>query len=120
MSALVLAHPASEWATAATRARSLVPDTWLYFIQAGSTGPIKIGVAKHPLERMKTLQTASPVELFFRALEWSSAGVERDLHRIFAAHRVRGEWFAPHPDLFSFVAEVAWLNKYEMLELGIA
>lgn len=32
---------------------------------------------------------------------------ERDYHARFAAHRLRGEWFAPHPDI---LAEIEHLN----------
>jgi hypothetical protein len=35
----------------------------MYFIQQGTTGPIKIGVSNNPYQRLANLQTANPYKL---------------------------------------------------------
>lgn len=80
-------------------------DTWLYFIQAGS-GPVKIGVARNPIERIATLQTAHYERLRILGCMWSSRSYEGHLHRRFAAHRVSGEWFAPVPEIIASAAAI--------------
>lgn len=81
------------------------PTTWMYAIQVGEDGPIKLGVAKSPRERLATLQVGNHAEL--RGLGawriWVSE--ERDYHDRFAEHRIRGEWFHPHPDIFECVQQ---------------
>lgn len=72
----------------------------VYAIQVGEDGPIKIGIATDPKERLKTLQTAHhrPLRLIGYsvvrrswALEW-----ERKVHERIKAHRLQGEWFECH------------------------
>jgi hypothetical protein len=72
-----------------------VPRT--YLIGAEHTHLVKIGhTTLDPQRRLAALQTGQPMTL---SLLWSTTGkYERELHRRFAAYRVRGEWF----DLTSF------------------
>lgn len=76
---------------------------YAYAIQAGENGPIKIGVAKTPWERLKTLQTGNHEELrglaAWRVLPWEEA----EIHEEFGYARIRGEWFRPVPELVEFV-----------------
>lgn len=74
----------------------------VYFIQAGENGPIKIGHAKNALVRFKELQVASHQTLTLLGLVDGGANEERAFHEKFAAHRVRGEWFAPVAELVNF------------------
>lgn len=66
---------------------------WVYFIQAGERGPIKIGWAEVVSTRMAQLQCGSPMKLTLLVAIPGGAARERDLHRRFADIRVRGEWF---------------------------
>lgn len=82
------------------------PDwfVWLYAIQAGENGPVKIGKTRRPPgERLAALQVGNAEPLrglaAWRALEIE----EKQIQGEFAAHRVRGEWFAPTPDLLYLV-----------------
>ena len=73
----------------------------VYFIQRGSSGPIKIGVTiGGPLNRLAELQTASPETLY---LIGCIRGEEVEVHDRFNAHRIIGEWFTPHEDILKFI-----------------
>ncbi|MFF4746815.1 GIY-YIG nuclease family protein [Streptomyces sp. NPDC001268] len=67
-------------------------DTWKTYLIAAEGSPlVKIGLAKIPEARMAQLQTGQPMTL---SLLWVCEGdYERKLHRWFADHRARGEWF---------------------------
>ena len=76
---------------------------YAYAIQAGPDGPVKIGVAKRPADRLKTLQTANPAELLPLAAWRILPFEERHIHQEYVHLHIRGEWFHPDPDLISFV-----------------
>jgi hypothetical protein len=65
----------------------------LYFAQAVSGGPIKIGIAEDPDRRRRELQGANPERLVILAVAPGRLGEEWKLHRDLAAFRVSGEWF---------------------------
>lgn len=78
--------------------------TFVYFAQRGENGPIKIGVSGGVKARVSALQTAvaEPVRLLA-----SIEGTRRDeeeLHFRFQAHRLKGEWFRPVPELLAHIA----------------
>ncbi len=76
----------------------------VYFIQASKTKHIKIGTTRGSAkERMASLQTGSPVKLKLLAEIDGDARTEAALHRLFAADRVRGEWFNPSDDLLNYL-----------------
>lgn len=79
--------------------------TAIYFIQDGEDGPIKIGSGRNPWLRLEHLQIGNPRELHIRAVVRTHRGYERELHQRFAAHRIRGEWFEPVPDLLALIEE---------------
>jgi Meiotically up-regulated gene 113 len=65
----------------------------VYFCQAASGGPVKIGYASDAEQRLKTLQTSHATELqLLNAIEGSFED-EKALHKRFAAYRIKGEWF---------------------------
>lgn len=67
-------------------------------MQAGHCGLIKIGWSNDPVGRMGELASGSQEEL--RLLAVLPLGVtERQVHDIFAKHRVRGEWFEPAQEI---------------------
>lgn len=67
----------------------------VYFIQAGEAGPIKIGIAAHPMRRLAALQCARDEKLQLLAHMPGDVGIEWSLHMKLAAHRINGEWFQP-------------------------
>lgn len=79
----------------------------VYFIQSGEEGPIKIGIARDPESRLAALQTGHHEELRLLAITHGGADQEGAYHMQFAEHRIRGEWFEPHPDI---LAEIDRLN----------
>lgn len=80
----------------------------IYFIQAQGIGHIKIGFTDgDPLVRMSQLQPSSPVPLVLMATTSGTQEVEKQLHKRFAEHRVRGEWFKPVSELLTYIAECA-------------
>lgn len=82
-------------------------EQYVYVIQMGHDGPLKIGVAISPQWRLRELQVGNPAEL--RIVTTFSGGfdLEQALHRKCAAHRMKGEWFHPHPDVLAIIdAEV--------------
>ena len=77
--------------------------TFMYAIQAGDDGPVKLGITQDPAQRIKTLQTANPHELRGLAAWRILPEEEKAIHQQFAHARIRGEWFQPVPDLLDFV-----------------
>lgn len=72
----------------------------VYFIRCES-GPIKIGRARNAEQRLAELQTGNPNALSIVATVAGGVVAERNYHAKFAEHRLRGEWFAPHPDILA-------------------
>ena len=85
------------------RALAITPRTHLYAIQHGDGGPVKIGLARHPAQRLSELQIGNPVTLNGLAAWRCLPGDEADLHARFDAAHIRGEWFWPTPDLLAYV-----------------
>jgi predicted GIY-YIG superfamily endonuclease len=68
------------------------------YIIGGADKPVKIGYAKNVNERLQSLQTGSPQELYvfdqFDRLTLKEArAIERAVHKHFASKRLKGEWF---------------------------
>lgn len=100
---------AAAWEAAAMRAvqriraRTSTPSeglVWIYFIQEGDDGPVKIGSTTKTVERrLSALQGSNPRELRLLAAVQTGVALEREFHEVFAEHRIRGEWFHPHEDI---------------------
>jgi hypothetical protein len=70
----------------------------VYFVQAESGGPVKIGVStdRALLGRLAQLQGGNPELLVIRRFVDGGYRVEADLHARFADYRIRrSEWFEP-------------------------
>lgn len=77
----------------------------VYFIRAGEDGPIKIGHGSNPAARLSGCQIGNHLPLRLLATMPGAEAEEQELHKRFAAHRIRGEWFAPVGALLDFIAE---------------
>jgi len=87
--------------------------SYVYFIQAETTGLIKIGVTNKPATRLKALQTGSPMLLRPLGLIEGDTRLEAALHAQFKHLRRHGEWFEPSAELLAFIKEraKAWPSK---------
>jgi hypothetical protein len=73
---------------------------YVYVIQWGEDGPVKIGMANSPDQRLADLQCANWMELRLIAVVPFRTGsrlVEKKAHELAAEDRLRGEWFDLHP-----------------------
>lgn len=79
-------------------------DTHVYFIQRGTDGPIKIGASSNVVRRLAEIQIGAPEEMHLVGI-WLFGGTssERGLHRLHAADRLGGEWFAPTDDVWDSI-----------------
>jgi len=78
----------------------------VYFI-ADEHGNVKIGYASSVGWRLANLQTANASELTL-LVEIPDGGpkLERELHKRFSEHRVRGEWFRLAPEILDYIETV--------------
>jgi hypothetical protein len=74
---------------------------FIYFIQVGDDGPVKIGWSMNPQKRLAGLQTAHPEQLHLRGYRRGSVQAERELHETLKDYRVNGEWFVSHEDVLA-------------------
>lgn len=81
----------------------------IYFAQMEMPGaPIKIGyTTKGEYLKRKQLHSYCPYPITFLAMVPGTTADEKALHRRFRAHRVRGEWFHPVPELLAVIAGYA-------------
>lgn len=73
--------------------QELVKPEFVYFVQLGDDGPIKIGRAGEPRKRLSALQVGNPTELVLRDVVPGDLVLEKALHQRFEPARIRGEWF---------------------------
>lgn len=94
---------------------------YVYFIQAGNEKVVKIGSTINNLEeRILSLQTANYLELNLLGaidikIELDQQGLNRiqyshlvkqremEIHKLFEAYRIRGEWFKLEADLIEYI-----------------
>ncbi len=72
---------------------------WVYFVQSGERGPIKIGYSTCLLARLRTLQVGNPEKVSLLSLLPAGEEREAELHVEFVPYRLRGEWYSPVPHL---------------------
>lgn len=76
-----------------------IPST--YFLQAGTSGPIKIGSTRNLAVRIRTLMTMSPVPV--RLLGVMKGDHEEACHMRLGVYRIHGEWFIPEEPVLQFI-----------------
>lgn len=81
-------------------------DPFVYFIQQGDDGPIKIGRTKNARERRHALQLATHAQLRILATLRAPHWAEGSLHGFYSEERIRGEWYRPSPRPLGYIAEV--------------
>ena len=78
---------------------------YIYFIEEGLDGKIKIGYSTNPSERLKTLQTSNPRTLRLLITIEGNEQDEKILHTKFSKYRLQGEWFEPNEEILIFIEE---------------
>jgi len=78
-------------------------DIWdkgcsLYVIEEQHPGPVKVGIAEHPIRRLSILQCGNPRALFLRAIYCGTRAdcrwIEGAIHFRFSGSILRGEWMS--------------------------
>lgn len=95
---------------------------YVYFVQQGESGPIKIGYSINPDRRIPELQTGSAWRLNLIGIHEGSQRVESGLHKRFSGYRMHGEWFMPCSELVEVATGVAVESTfdYDQHKLNIA
>lgn len=75
----------------------------VYFIQAGESGPIKIGLADNVGRRFSALRVNCPLPLSLLGTVEGGRAKELELHRKFSDVRTQGEWFSPNSALLDWI-----------------
>ncbi len=86
----------------------------IYFIQVENNGPIKIGNAKKPEQRLKTLQIGNPKKLNLIAVIPGGSPLESKIHRDLKDFKRSGEWFNPTTEVLDYIQNIQFA-EYEML-----
>jgi hypothetical protein len=88
----------------------------IYFVQCGTDGPIKIGCTQGcVVGRVRQLQGLSPHEMTPLCAHEGDRRVEHQLHKLFAAYRIRGEWFEPAKPILDHIKLFQGLDYYNKL-----
>jgi len=88
----------------------------IYFIQAGESGPIKIGASGNLRVRRKGLQTSHYSYLKIIGVMPGSEKEEHELQNRFIRHNIRGEWFNPDSEILDFIAKNSVQGKVNTVQ----
>jgi hypothetical protein len=78
---------------------------YVYFIQIGSCGDIKIGFSTNILNRFNTIKTSIPDQIKLLGYMSGSMKLEKELHKKFRVLWKKGEWFHCDRVLIDFINE---------------
>jgi hypothetical protein len=87
----------------------------VYFIGDPAVA-IKIGFTCSLQSRFRDIQAHSPIKLETLATRKGGEHTEGAYHSEYGAHRLHGEWFAPHPDI---LAEIERLRSHAPEQSGM-
>lgn len=108
----VAAHVSRSAREIAKASTAKARETFVYFVQQGDGGPVKIGVAKDPRNRLADLQVGSPYPLRLLCVFRTIVAYESELHRTLRDYRLSGEWFEPHPLILGIAEVLHSVAKY--------
>lgn len=93
------------------------PKSWVYFIQEGENGHVKVGVSDDVDSRLLSLQTSNPRPLRLVAKLGCSSrrhafDIEGVIHKKMYSYNVNGEWFANRilNSIGNIFREIEWQN----------
>jgi hypothetical protein len=72
-------------------------------MQRGPDGPVKIGRAVDPQQRMRAHQTSNAEPLSLLLVIAGTAERERAIHTALVASHMSGEWYHPTSEIFAFI-----------------
>lgn len=81
---------------------------WVYVGESRLAGNLKIGFSTNPAQRCDDLKCR------LLAIEPGDRWQERKLHERFAKHRITGEWFKPHEEIWDWVKTLPSYRKLHM------
>jgi hypothetical protein len=89
------------------RPTSVAPSVYLIRAETsvfGIDGALKIGFTRYdPAGRVAHLQIGCPFPLVLIGyIRPGSVRLEKQIHGMFARHRLQGEWFRPHAEILNF------------------
>ena len=87
---------------AKTKAKPQTKTQYLYLMQSGINGPVKVGVASDVEARRRQLQTGNPFHISIISTIPDAAQREFELHDLFGHFRLEGEWFEPIQEIFDW------------------
>jgi hypothetical protein len=97
--------PAYAQQLATIEERKIERETYfVYFLQAKTGGPIKIGRSKNPHQRIKAHRTTAGIELVVLGIVDGMKDTEQEIHNKFAHLRQIGEMFSPEKELLDYIA----------------
>jgi hypothetical protein len=107
--ALVVTAAAEETIRYATGWEGRPDDSgsFVYIMQSGDDGPIKVGVSRDPERRLRQVRVLGPAPLRLLAKIPGGEREETALHHLHREHRLHGEWFAPQSALAEFARLVS-------------
>jgi len=80
-------------------------DGFVYFIQASTDGPIKVGFAKNPNRRLAAHQVSNAAKLRMLYYFPAMRDVEAEIQKELAASLIRGEWYYPTKSVLQWIRE---------------
>jgi len=103
----------NNWSAAT---RNIGPEVWengyrgfIYFIQMGDVGPIKIGYAKNCNKRLTDLQISNPYKLNLIYFTPANMEDEQFVHRLLRTKYpelcLSGEWYHPSQVVFNTIED---------------
>lgn len=78
---------------------------FVYFVQSGEGGPIKIGWSQDTTRRVAELQTANAHKLVLLGMVPGTMEDEAAMHVHFGHLRMEAEWFQNAPEIHAFIVE---------------
>jgi hypothetical protein len=90
---------------------------FVYFVQSGTKGDIKIGYSINVKKRVQTLKTAMPEGIKLIGFITGDSALEKALHWKFRTLRKNGEWFKCDNDIIDYlntVNEMKLRNKMDV------
>ena len=93
----------------------------IYAVQCGAGGPIKLGfTSKDPQVRLNQLQNGNHQKLTLLAAADGGEWTEKEIHRLLAKYRIRGEWYRPLVPVLEMVRVIREGKALQSVALEIA